>query len=295
MNPTAERMHDPALLPPRPRREKPFRPGAILSGHFTMDDRYHVYRSRGTTSWLLFCTVRGTGFFRSEGGDVAYAGPGELHVYEPGVPQEYGTYPGHGWNFHWVRFTARPAWAVWLRWPRLRPGWGLRRLRTDSGALRRQFGAEFDRLHRDLRLEAASRTELAMNTLERILILATERLRADARQAMDHRVLRALEAIAARPEARFRVADLAREAHLSPSRFAHLFRRETGHAVINAVLQTRMREAARLLALTRLPVSEIAFTVGFSSPFYFSRTFSRHHRMSPRAFRQRHGGGADSG
>ncbi len=252
-----------------------------------MDESYHPFRSRGTPSWLLFFTQRGAGFFRSAAGEVRYARPGELLAYEPGVLQEYGTLPGRRWSFHWVRFTPRPAWLVWLRWPRVRPAWGLRALEPATPSRRRMLASEFERLHRDLRFGTPARTDLAMNTIERMLILVAEHLSPTRGRPLDDRILRVLEAIATRPEVVYRVPDMAREAGLSASRFAHLFRRETGMSVINAVLQTRLREAARHLALTRLPVSRIALALGFNSPFYFSLRFRRQFRLSPTQYRRR--------
>jgi AraC family transcriptional activator of pobA len=48
-----------------------------------------------------------------------------------------------------------------------------------------------------------------------------------------------------------------------------------------------MREARRQLAYTSLPVSTIAYTLGFADPAHFSRVFSRVEGLSPRGFRGR--------
>ena len=80
---------------------------------------------------------------------------------------------------------------------------------------------------------------------------------------MDARARAALERIAADPSLRHSVTDLAKVAGLSPSRFAHLFAQETGAAVIDTVIRTRLAQAERLLALSSASVSEIAFAVGF--------------------------------
>src|SRR5207244_178833 len=81
-------------------------------------------------------------------------------------------------------------------------------------------------LHRDTRLGGGWRRELAMNLVERILLLVGESL--GSARPVDGRVQAALEAISRDPSGRYTVAALARAAGLSPSRFAHLFRAETG-------------------------------------------------------------------
>ncbi len=51
-----------------------------------------------------------------------------------------------------------------------------------------------------------------------------------------------------------------------------------------------IREARRNLVYTNLPVSTIAYTLGFEDPAYFSRVYAAATGLSPRAFRaQLHG------
>ena len=46
----------------------------------------------------------------------------------------------------------------------------------------------------------------------------------------------------------------------------------------------RLRKAAEMLAKGDAPVNEIAYAVGFSSPSYFSRCFSRQFGVSPKDY-----------
>jgi AraC-like DNA-binding protein len=48
-----------------------------------------------------------------------------------------------------------------------------------------------------------------------------------------------------------------------------------------------MLEAARLLAFSDRPVSEVSHSTGFADPLYFSRSFKRHHGEAPTAYRER--------
>jgi AraC family transcriptional regulator of arabinose operon len=80
------------------------------------------------------------------------------------------------------------------------------------------------------------------------------------------------------------VPGLARLAGLSPSRFAHRFKEETGDSVIAYLMKLRLREGARLLEFSGRSVKEVAGDVGFESPFYFSRQFRRQYGQSPRAY-----------
>jgi AraC family transcriptional activator of pobA len=46
-----------------------------------------------------------------------------------------------------------------------------------------------------------------------------------------------------------------------------------------------MIEARRDLVYTALPISQIAFQLGFSDPAYFSRFFATHAGTSPKTYR----------
>jgi AraC family transcriptional activator of pobA len=53
--------------------------------------------------------------------------------------------------------------------------------------------------------------------------------------------------------------------------------------------QRKVLEAKRMLTYSALPISQIAFALGFGDPAYFSRFFQRHAGLSPLAFRQSRG------
>ena len=58
----------------------------------------------------------------------------------------------------------------------------------------------------------------------------------------------------------------------------------SAHALIET---TRLREACRLLAYTRMQVQEVGFATGFDDPAYFARAFRRGMGLSPGDYRAR--------
>jgi AraC family transcriptional activator of pobA len=53
------------------------------------------------------------------------------------------------------------------------------------------------------------------------------------------------------------------------------------------IVERIIREARRNLVYTNLPVSTIAYALGFNDPAYFSRLFSGETGLSPRGFREK--------
>jgi len=84
-----------------------------------------------------------------------------------------------------------------------------------------------------------------------------------------------------------RLDDLARALWLSSSRTAHAVKEEFGVSFSALVRSMKVQEAARLLVMTRLSVTQVAQQVGYDDPNYFSRVFSSELGVPPRVYRKR--------
>ena len=129
--------------------------------------------------------------------------------------------------------------------------------------------------------------EVALAYAARFVELVSGKWRADRRiHPRDRR--RAVEAALMLDE-RFREAlqleDVAGEFGLSPFHFLRVFRTALGITPHQYLVRTRLRAAARLL-VTDLPVTQIAYDVGFGDLSNFVRTFHRAAGVPPRGFRR---------
>ncbi len=61
-----------------------------------------------------------------------------------------------------------------------------------------------------------------------------------------------------------------------------------GYSVNDYVVNVRLKKAKHLLLNSQMNISEIAFTVGFSSSTYFSTNFKNHFKMTPSEFKASH-------
>ena len=85
------------------------------------------------------------------------------------------------------------------------------------------------------------------------------------------------------------VSTLAAQASVSTSHFFALFKRQMGTAPIDFFIRLRMNHARELLDSTRSSIKEIAATMGYDDPFYFSRVFKSVHQVAPAEYRRRNG------
>ncbi|MFI2488900.1 helix-turn-helix domain-containing protein [Promicromonospora kroppenstedtii] len=92
-------------------------------------------------------------------------------------------------------------------------------------------------------------------------------------------------ALAASPGEPWTLDRMAALVHLSRSALTERFRRATGHSPMRMLREVRMHRARTLLTDRCLPVTRVAFEVGYGSVAAFSRAFASDHGRSPLAWR----------
>ena len=81
------------------------------------------------------------------------------------------------------------------------------------------------------------------------------------------------------------VPDIAEKFFVTPSYFAHFFKKRSGKSVIQYLNEVRILKARRMLEREDMSVSEIALQVGFDDINYFSRKFKQLTNMTPTEYR----------
>ncbi|WP_417587465.1 helix-turn-helix domain-containing protein [Pararhodobacter oceanensis] len=83
------------------------------------------------------------------------------------------------------------------------------------------------------------------------------------------------------------VSDYAAALGVTPTHLTRVCRATCGKGAHQLLEDRILFEARRLLAETRLPVKDVAQTLGYSSAGYFTRSFQKNAGMTPTAFRKR--------
>lgn len=116
--------------------------------------------------------------------------------------------------------------------------------------------------------------------------LADPRYRHQRSFKLSYRLERVMEHVQRHCCEEVSMPDAARAAGLSPSAFSRFFRKMTGKTYVRYRNTCRVREACRMLTETDLPVTEIAYSCGFSSLANFNRRFREEKHMVPSRYRQ---------
>lgn len=85
------------------------------------------------------------------------------------------------------------------------------------------------------------------------------------------------------------VIEIAETLGISTNHFSREFRRETGIPPIRFLTNIRLRQSARMLQETSLPIREIAALCGFTSGNYYTKIFRKYMNVTPNDFRNEWG------
>lgn len=250
---------------------------------------FQIERTEGMRGWIVNLTVRGAGSV-FDGRNRVRVETGDLVLFPPGAVHDYGrAADADTWWHRWIYFQPRASWSTWLCWKEAHGA-----LFVQRGSEPRRL-AELDRLFAEVAAWSVNNDllsmELAMNDLERIILLIARNDRAEAPAGrFDERLLMACKFVTDNLHRPLSVAEIAQKVCLSPSRLAHLFTQTLGRSILKWREEQMIQFACQLLLVSPSPIKQIAAQVGFEDPLYFSRVFRRYTGCSPRAFRAEHGG-----
>ncbi|HKJ95456.1 MAG TPA: AraC family transcriptional regulator [Gammaproteobacteria bacterium] len=253
-------------------------------GYYPTAHGHRVVRTDHGDDLLLYC-VDGGGWLEVEG--VRWpVREGDLMMLPVGFEHAYGADDTHPWTLYWVHFSGGLA-------PRFWAEMGFRRERPVSavGSVPKLV-ADFEALMGVRRSGYALPVFVhAANHLREMLsYLAVLSPKSEMRRAgqFDLDYVHALmqEHVCDHLD----LDGLAERLRLSKYSFARKYKQLTGTSPIQSFIQMKMERACYLLDLGGRNVQRVAWELGYTDPYYFSRLFRKIIGMSPTAYRaMRHG------
>ncbi len=254
--------------------------GAGISDH---DKDFRFKREPGFPYWTFSLAHSGNSIFESLGQEIM-SQPFDLKFIKPNTPYATRIVPGGvSWRGDWLIAEPRDEWLEFLHWPSELPGIGRINVAgtQQQEAIKKEFRAAVD-----IFITGGPLAQLkATHALESVILLSTQLHDAQGSR-LDARIIKAIEKLSQDFDQYLDVDMLAESVDLSPSRFAHLFKSETGQTPMAYRESVRLNQAKQMLIGTNWSVQEIAEAVFYESPFHFSKRFKQRFGYSPRKFRQ---------
>ena len=305
MSRTVLELHDPRV--PASRGADPERFPGVLSGFHVEGDPsgagtglLHGGESWVSTSyfvdahrhagWEVYLQSSGRTSWRAAGQDLELL-PGHVLAVPPGTVHEMVDRPSARHHFLYAGFDLS---GVARRHPGLQTAWQDAPLLHEADG--RALEAPFRRLVRELAHDFPLADVGVATSLDVLVLEATRLLRAPGGRvhlsAVHPAVARARSLLDDRCTDPWTVPGLARAVDLSPGHLAEVFTREVGVPPHRYLVERRVERATELLAGTDLPLTAIAYELGFASSSHFSRVFKSLVRATPRDYRRRARGAA---
>lgn len=217
---------------------------------------------------------------RIEAGDMFLIFPGEWHNYRPNKKT--------GWTEYWIAFNGSFP-KQWIEYEIIS---------TKNPILHAGVKEELIKLYNDAINTAIEQTAHYQKLLSGILlhilgVAFTSSARADHIETFDNVAkmvneakIRLYESI--QENVQINMPKLAEDLGMSYSNFRYLFRRYTGMAPAQYLLDLKISRAKELLSMTGTPVKNISLKVGFNAQDYFTSMFKKKTGLSPGRYRELH-------
>jgi AraC family transcriptional regulator, arabinose operon regulatory protein len=233
-------------------------------------------------NWLLLFTLEGKAILEM-GNSRFETLPGDALCFPPGTLLKCNK--DQDWVHRWVAFMPLSDILTWLDWPHI-PESSIRILRVKDYEIWNRVTGTLDQMEEVwARLHPLRRDELAWNFLEQALLWLDEMNPQSHPPVKDPRILEAVTFMRRYYAEKIVLADVARTAHLSASRFSRIFRSLTGFPPMQYLESIRIERAKEMLLSSQEPLVVIARNCGFCNEYYFSNVFLRRTGYRPSQFR----------
>jgi len=250
-------------------------------GYYPKAEDHFTYRKKGLPENFLFYCIDGQGWYQV--GNQRYeVASNEFFILPQNTEHSYGSNPDNPWTIYWLHFG----------------GDSLQQF-NGTQAVEKHFKpfyiknnaeimAVFTKIYKTLELGYSIDNLLFANMcLSHFLTLFIYNSRhyavtsSDTIDCVDSAILYMQEHI----NENISLNVLSGQYNYSVSRFSNLFKKKTGYAPIDYFLQMKMQKACQHLNFTGRSIKDIAFSMGFDDPYYFSKRFRTIIGMSPKKYR----------
>lgn len=239
-------------------------------------------RKEGCPAHIFIYCAQGSGWVEYDGGQHTVVEQRQLAVIPAGTPHRYGASADNPWSIYWFHLQGDHA-SQLIRFYGLDRG-----LLTLPLSAHAKMLEDFEQCYSLLVNKAYSLPVQihAANTMRHLLSSIGISAGGSLQDKKRERYLeQALRYMTDRLADSVTLPDIARHTGLSKQHLIYLFNQETGCPPIEYFIRMKMQRASSLLDLTDLSIKEIAASVGFADPYYFSRLFKKFIGCSPTEYR----------
>ena len=263
---------------------RPFVENPLVARLYLTDVGYfpkalHHYRERreGIEEYILLYCTEGGGTILLSGGKSIHLTEGEAFCIPSGTGHRYYADPADPWSILWVHFngTDTSFYPLDLK----------QTIHLNSSYATQRLMFLFELLFRVLDSNYTLGNFIYISqVLELILAEIYYREKHDSAPVQNRQVTQIVRYMSAHLADNLTLEDLSETFELSKSYISTVFQKYTSHSPIDFYIRLRMKEACKQLRSSDARIYEVASSLGYSDPYYFSRIFKKVIGISPREY-----------
>ena len=253
-------------------------------GYYPAASCHYCERKEGIEQYVLIYCVAGCGFYHCCGRKWTICA-GQYFIIPSGEPHVYGADPADPWTIYWIHFGGSLASCY------VHEDGGPYDVETSSKSRIRNRQAIFEEIYGVLDSGMTLENLRYANSLFHHYLGSLRYIRqyraAGNNKSSGDVVDMVIHYLSENIERHLSLNEIACSCGMSESRMSALFRKRTGHSVLNYFNLLKIKQACDYLDNTDLKINQICYKIGVDDPYYFSRLFTKIMGVSPRSFRYR--------
>jgi AraC-like DNA-binding protein len=250
-------------------------------GYYPKAKDHYTFRKNGLPENFLFYCVDGQGWYQINNNRYEVTS-NEFFILPANTKHAYGSSPDHPWTIYWIHFGGDSL-VQFNKTQVVQQHFKPVYIKNNGDIL-----PLFNKIYKTLELGYSIDNLLFANMcLSHFLALFLYNSRhytgttAEKLDCVDSAILFMQEHLVEN----ISLNDLSKQYNYSVSRFSNLFKQKTGYAPIDYFLQMKMQKACQQLDFTTDAIKNIAYSMGFDDPYYFSKRFRTIIGVSPKKYR----------
>ncbi len=235
----------------------------------------HTFGPSARDYYLIHIVVGGRGTFTREGKTYSLSS-GEAFLIRPFEVTLYSSDKSEPWEYYWMGFSGDKAKAlIDYAFPsdKCVASVGKGTISTINSLFSTVMSGEIDQL------KVRSAIYRLLSSVRRSLVQSDAHALGIVEQALNYFEINYYRSLS--------ISELAFELGVTRAYFTTLFTQEVGDSPYNYLTKLRMEKAKQLMSKgEKLSISEIAYSVGFTSLERFSEMFKKHEGVSPKAYQR---------
>jgi len=238
-----------------------------------------VYEGRNDYQLIYIASGKGHFFFN---GVETIVPKGNMVLFRPKEPQVYYYYAKDETEVYWVHFTGREV-EKYLEHYVLNENKHVFFSGTSP-----DYQWIYNQIIQEMQLKRANYEELIQIMLQHIFLMINRYIK-EGKQAdseVIYQIEKATHFFNKNYNTNISIEQYAKEHHMSKNWFIHCFKNIIKVTPMQYIISLRLNVAKNYLESSDKNITEIANTVGYDNPLYFSRLFKKHTGLSPLEYRK---------